>query len=114
VCEVGIGGKPSRLTGDVPCPRCGKLLWFVVLPSETLVYPLDELPVQRRQWVAEAGERLARSRVDSLDIIEWVMEWEEEFDLTIPDSEVQKFKGLGDLIDYFLRRRPDEDPPDVL
>ncbi len=50
-------------------------------------------------------------RVDSLDLVELVMDFEEEGLVTIPNDEAEKITGLGDLIDYFLRRPPDlEDP----
>jgi acyl carrier protein len=38
--------------------------------------------------------------LDSLDIIELIMEFEEEFDLEIPDKEAEKIKTVGDVIRY--------------
>ncbi len=38
--------------------------------------------------------------LDSLDIIELIMELEEEFDLEIPDKEAEKMKTVGDAIKY--------------
>ena len=37
---------------------------------------------------------------DSLDIVELVMEFEEEFDITIPDEEAEKIQTVGQAIDY--------------
>ena len=37
---------------------------------------------------------------DSLDTVELVMEFEEEFDITIPDDEVKNLKTVGQAIDY--------------
>ena len=37
---------------------------------------------------------------DSLDIIELVMAFEEEFDIEIPDEDVEKMKTFGDVIKY--------------
>ncbi|MBA7589678.1 Acyl carrier protein [subsurface metagenome] len=38
--------------------------------------------------------------LDSLDIIELIMELEEEFNIEIPDKEAEKIKTVGDVIKY--------------
>ena len=37
---------------------------------------------------------------DSLDTVELVMEFEEEFDITIPDEEAEKIGTVGQAISY--------------
>src|SRR5438093_815196 len=37
---------------------------------------------------------------DSLDTVELVMEFEEEFDITIPDEEAEKIQTVGQAIQY--------------
>ena len=37
---------------------------------------------------------------DSLDIVELMMTVEEEFDITIEDSDAQLFKTVGDVVNY--------------
>ena len=37
---------------------------------------------------------------DSLDTVELVMEFEEEFAITIPDEEAEKIQTVGQAIDY--------------
>ncbi len=37
---------------------------------------------------------------DSLDIVELIMALEEEFNLEIPDKDVEKMKTVGDVIKY--------------
>ncbi|MEZ0536355.1 acyl carrier protein [Caldicellulosiruptoraceae bacterium PP1] len=37
---------------------------------------------------------------DSLDLVELIMQFEEEFDLEIPDEEVEKIKTVGDAVRY--------------
>jgi acyl carrier protein len=41
---------------------------------------------------------------DSLDVVELVMEWEEEFDLAIPDADAERIRTVGDAIRYFEKR----------
>ena len=37
---------------------------------------------------------------DSLDIVELVMAFEEEFDIEIPDEDAEKIKNVGDAVKY--------------
>ena len=37
---------------------------------------------------------------DSLDTVELVMAFEEEFDMEIPDEDAQRMKTISDVIDY--------------
>jgi acyl carrier protein len=41
---------------------------------------------------------------DSLDIVELVMSMEEEFDVEIPDEDVEKMRTIGDAIEYLKER----------
>ena len=37
---------------------------------------------------------------DSLDVVDLVMSLEEEFDIEIPDEEVENIKTVGDIVKY--------------
>lgn len=37
---------------------------------------------------------------DSLDIVDLVMSFEEEFDIEIPDEQVENIKTVGDIVKY--------------
>ncbi|MDG2360276.1 MAG: acyl carrier protein [Planctomycetaceae bacterium] len=39
-------------------------------------------------------------KADSLDVVELVMEFEDEFGITIPDDDYDKIKTVGDAITY--------------
>jgi acyl carrier protein len=39
---------------------------------------------------------------DSLDTVELVMEFEDEFDTSIPDDQAEKIQTVGQAIDYIL------------
>lgn len=54
---------------------------------------------------AEAGTitpetRFEELNADSLDFIEMTMEFEDEFDTTIPDEQAEKMKTVGDAIAF--------------
>ena len=40
---------------------------------------------------------------DSLDIVELVMEMEEEFDVEIPDEDIEKMSTVQDVFDYITK-----------
>jgi len=41
---------------------------------------------------------------DSLDVVELVMQFEEAFDLEIPDEDAEKIKTVGDVVNYVKGR----------
>jgi acyl carrier protein len=42
---------------------------------------------------------------DSLDTVELVMEFEDEFELSIPDEEAEKIQTVGQAIDYIKQHQ---------
>ncbi|HUG90653.1 MAG TPA: acyl carrier protein [Planctomycetaceae bacterium] len=43
-------------------------------------------------------------KADSLDVVELVMEFEDEFEITIPDEDYEKIRTVGDAIDYIQQK----------
>ncbi|MCB5234482.1 MAG: acyl carrier protein [Candidatus Cloacimonetes bacterium] len=60
---------------------------------------MDKLGVDEAQIVPEANF-IDDFRADSLDTVELVMAFEEEFDLTIPEEDQDKLRTVGQAIDY--------------
>ncbi len=42
---------------------------------------------------------------DSLDTVELIMEFEKEFDMTIPDEDAEKIATVGDAVDYVSEKK---------
>ena len=42
---------------------------------------------------------------DSLDTVELVMEFEDEFEISIPDEDAEKIQTVGQAIDYIRERQ---------
>jgi len=66
----------------------------------------DELGVEMGKVTDEAAfvEDLG---ADSLDTVELVMRFEEEFEVEIPDEDAEKMLTVGDAIRYLGERRED-------
>lgn len=60
--------------------------------SEKLDKPREQL-TKEMSFVNDLG-------ADSLDQVELVMDFEDEFDLSIPEEEAQKIVTIGDAISY--------------
>ncbi len=60
---------------------------------------IDQLDVEEEKVTPEAS--IANDLgADSLDIVDLVMSLEEEFDLEIPDDQVENIKTVGDIVKY--------------
>lgn len=42
---------------------------------------------------------------DSLDIVELVMEFEEAFEMNIPDEDAEKIRTVGDVVGYITKHK---------
>lgn len=60
---------------------------------------VDKLTVEDSEVTPEA-EFSKDLGADSLDTVELIMEFEKEFDLTIPEEEAESIKTVGDAVKY--------------
>ncbi len=62
-----------------------------------------ELSVPESQ-VTETATFQGDLSADSLDVVELVMAFEDEFDVEIPDEEAEKIVSVGDAVSYLEKR----------
>ena len=60
---------------------------------------VEQLGVSFEQVKSEASFNTDLG-ADSLDVVEFIMALEEAFDIEIPDENAEKFKNVGDVVDY--------------
>ena len=60
---------------------------------------MDQLDVEEEKVTMEASIVDALG-ADSLDLVDMVMSLEEEFDVEIPDDQVENIKTVGDIVKY--------------
>ncbi len=117
VCRSHVCIEPSQPAGDAPCPQCGTLLWFVRTGGGLRFHESREIEPIRERVIDIICTNLGVNRervtdvtsfqedlgLDSLDVVELVMELEEEFTLTVPDDSVEDIKTVGEAIDRLAR-----------
>lgn len=101
LCQAHVAVEPSILIGDATCPCCGHLLWFLQTGDAVqLIDAIQYQPLKNRLLEVIASQlgldhdkvannpALHRMGVDSLDLVELVMELEDQFYLDdIPPEE---------------------------
>ncbi len=65
---------------------------------------VDQLGVNADQVTIEA-KFVEDLGADSLDTVELVMAFEEEFDIEVPDEEAEKLQAVGDVITYITSQQ---------
>ena len=67
---------------------------------------VDQLDVEEDK-VTEAASITDDLGADSLDVVDLVMSFEEEFDIEIPDDQVEKIKTVGDIAKFIEEKVED-------
>ena len=62
---------------------------------------VDKLGVEESE-VTEVASFTNDLGADSLDTVELIMEFEKEFNLSIPDEEAEKIETVGDAVTYIV------------
>lgn len=101
VCGQTAAIETSYPNDDSCCPACGHLLWWFRDRIREKNGLTSESIMLSSSFAGDLG-------IGSLDMVEWVMELEEEFDLNIPDDVAERLKTIEDVIRYLRRRRDDD------
>jgi acyl carrier protein len=64
---------------------------------------IDKLGVDESEVVAEANFTNDLG-ADSLDTVELIMEFEKDFDLSIPDEDAESIATVGDAVNYIQKK----------
>jgi acyl carrier protein len=110
ICDTIICIEPSHPPGDAPCPNCGTLLWFFQTSEGMRLYESKSVAGLSEKIMKIICDRLGTNKeitpttplhenVDSLELVELMMELEAEFGITIPDDQAEKIRTVGDVID---------------
>ncbi len=73
------------------------------LESKVKALIVEKLGVEEDEVVLDASFTNDLG-ADSLDTVELIMEFEKEFDVTIPDEDAEKISTVGDAISYLTEK----------
>jgi len=74
------------------------------IEEKVIAIVASQLDVEKEKVKAETSF-INDLEADSLDIVELVMEFEEAFDMSIPDEDAEKIRTVGDAINYIKEHR---------
>ena len=97
LCDTVSGHDRSPDGNDSVCPRCG----CRVQGSSTLLRSISKRFGEISGTAADtidAKTRFDDLGLDSLDMLELIMEFEEEFDVEVSDVIAQKMQTVGDVV----------------
>jgi acyl carrier protein len=97
-CGVPARNASSRAGGD------GQAVNRRENVEATVVSIIASLNKLRPEKIQRSSRFVKDLGLDSLDIVELVMETEEKFDITIADADAEKLQTVGELVDYIKRR----------
>lgn len=60
----------------------------------------DQLDVDDKESITEASSITDDLGADSLDVVDLVMALEDEFNVEIPEDQVENIKTVGDIVKY--------------
>ncbi len=72
-----------------------------VIESKVVEIVSEQMGVDKSEITRETSF-INDLNADSLDTVELVMEFEDEFDMSIPDEEAEKIQTVGAAIDYIV------------
>ncbi len=104
LCNKDFQLEFSDPGNDATCPNCGHLI-------RRSAEVFDDLKafLERRQGISRDEINSARGLrsvgIDSLEMVEFVMELEAEFGISIPENDTSTIQTVGDAIRYILDHR---------
>ncbi len=69
----------------------------ISIVSEQLNIPKEDIKLE--------SAFIADLKADSLDLVELVMEFEDEFGVQIPESDQDKIQSVGDAVNYIMEKQ---------
>lgn len=73
------------------------------LEEEVIAIVSDQLNVPAEE-VTAASSFVDDLKADSLDLVELVMEFEDRFEVSIPDEDYEKIRTVGDAVNYIKEK----------
>jgi acyl carrier protein len=103
VFEVAKSGQQAITTSNANLQQL-QLMSDKSIEARVKDIIVDQLGVNADQVTTEA-KFVEDLGADSLDTVELVMAFEEEFDIEVPDEEAEKLQAVGDVVAYITSQQ---------
>lgn len=104
LCGASANIEFSNPAQDAPCPKCGHLLWASAQLADSIARHYANV-LGTAPGEIDAGTQFSDLVADSLETVEWIMELEEEFGVSIPEEAAENFETIGDVVTYIREQR---------
>ena len=76
---------------------------------EEKVYQIvsEQMGIDKSEWARDTSF-VDDLGADSLDTVELVMEFEDEFEMSIPDEEAEKIRTIGQTVTYIIEHNKEK------
>jgi acyl carrier protein len=97
--KAGVAAIVAAAKGAAARAQLSEITAMEDLESKVIEIVSEQMGVDKSQITRET-HFINDLNADSLDTVELVMEFEDEFELSIPDEEAEKIQTVGQAIDY--------------
>lgn len=71
--------------------------------EEKIIELIAEKLCKKKEQITLTSNLIEDLGADSLDIVEMIMTFEDEFGVTLPDEDIASMKTVGDVINYIKK-----------
>ena len=68
--------------------------------EEKIIDLISEKLCKKKEEITPASRLVEDLGADSLDVVELIMAFEDEFGISLPDDEIAKMKTVGDIVTF--------------
>src|SRR4051812_34499656 len=100
ICGAEWRIESSQPTGDAPCPVCGHLVWF---DTDNMRQRVESIVIQYLpRTVGNLYPRNSFWHVDSLAVVELIMELEEQFRVSFSGEDMANIQSVEELVEFIV------------
>jgi acyl carrier protein len=92
------------MASGVTCPKECSVASVEEVKDKVISIVSEQLNIPKEDIKLESAF-IADLKADSLDLVELVMEFEDEFGVQIPESDQDKIQSVGDAVNYIMEKQ---------
>ena len=98
-----FGGKIEDKNGKITLEMQPTALLESVFVEEKIVELIADKLCKKKEQVTMTARLVEDLGADSLDVVELIMAFEDEFGVSLPDEDIASMKTVGDIVNYISK-----------